>query len=115
MIAETVPQAMRDGNKRCDPSYARAESKETTMLEPQPQSRCFEASLPRLETPVHIATLHDAQVFARRWVIRDKDPALKRLLRQLERVRSSEETASALSALQHALASRNLLPAPHAG
>jgi hypothetical protein len=75
------------------------------------EARCFEASLPQLATPIRIATLHDAQVFARRWVIRDKDPSLKRLLRQLERVGSSEDTASALRALQHALAARNLLGA----
>jgi hypothetical protein len=77
------------------------------MLEREAHS--FEASLPQVATPVRIATLNDAQVFARRWVIRDKDPALKLLVRRLERVRSSEDAASAVRALQQALASRNLL------
>ena len=56
-----------------------------------------------------VTCLHDAQVFARRWVIRDKDPALKALVRCLERARSAEMSASALRELRSALQSRGLL------
>jgi hypothetical protein len=77
------------------------------MLERESQS--FDAFLPRVEHSVRIACLHDAQVFARRWVIRDKDPALKALVRRLDKARSSDTATSALRALQQALASRNLL------
>jgi hypothetical protein len=73
--------------------------------EPQP----FDACLPRLERPVRISSVHDARVFARRWVIRDKDPALKALVRRLDKARSSEAEASALRAFREALASRSLL------
>ena len=73
------------------------------------ESQPFDAFLPRVEQSVRIACLHDAQVFARRWVIRDKDPALKALVRRLDKARSGDAATSALWALQHALASRNLL------
>jgi hypothetical protein len=69
----------------------------------------FEAWLPRVEKSIRIGSLHDAKVFARRWVIRDKDPLLKALLRRLDRANSSDATTSALHAFQEALASRNLL------
>jgi hypothetical protein len=74
----------------------------------------FDACLPRLATSIRIASLHDAQIFARRWVIRDKDPELKALVRRLDRVQSAERTASALGELKSALASRGLLRS-HAG
>lgn len=70
----------------------------------------FDACLPQLAQSVHIASLYDAQIFARRWVIRDKDPALKALVRRLDNVRSAETAASALGELKSALASRGLLP-----
>jgi hypothetical protein len=69
----------------------------------------FEACLPQVAKSVRITCLHDAQVFARRWVIRDKDPALKALVRCLERARSAEMSASALRELRSALQSRGLL------
>ena len=69
----------------------------------------FDACLPRLTAPVRISSLHDAQIFARRWVIRDKDPALKALVRRLDKVRSGETAASALVELKSALAARGLL------
>lgn len=72
----------------------------------------FDAFLPRLEKSVRITSLHDAQVFVRRWAIRDKDPELKALARRLERVRSGESTVGALGDLRQALASRNLLSGP---
>lgn len=59
--------------------------------------------------PVRIESLHDAQVFARRWVIRDKDPALKVLVRRLERARSGEGTENVFGELRSALAVRGLL------
>jgi hypothetical protein len=69
----------------------------------------LDACLPRGATSIHIAGLHDAQVFVRRWVIRDKDPALKALGRRLDRVHSAENAASAIDELRNALASRGLL------
>lgn len=69
----------------------------------------FEAFLPYLEKSVRIATFHDAQVFARRWVIRDKDPELKALVRRLDRARGGDAAAVGLSELRNALASRGLL------
>jgi hypothetical protein len=46
-----------------------------------PFDRHFEAHLPLVATAVRITSLYDAQVFMRRWVIRDKDRNLKALLR----------------------------------
>jgi hypothetical protein len=80
----------------------------------QPDDRDFEACLPRLEKSVRISSLHDAQVFARRWVIRDKDPILKALVRRLDKARSGETAASALGEMKSALAERGLLPDPRA-
>ena len=74
-------------------------------LEQQP----FDAYLPRGVASIRVGGLHDAQVFVRRWTIRDKDPALKALGRRLDRVSSAESAASALGDLQNALASRGLL------
>jgi hypothetical protein len=76
----------------------------------QSDAQNFEACLPRLADPVRITCLHDAQVFARRWVIRDKDPALKALVRCLDKARGAEAGASAMGELKRALDSRGLLP-----
>jgi len=46
-----------------------------------PFDRHFEAHLPLVATAVRITSLYDAQVFMRRWVIRDKDRKLKAQLR----------------------------------
>lgn len=73
------------------------------------ETQVFRARLPEVTAPVSIQSLCDAQIFSRRWVIRDKDPALKKLVRLLDRARGGAETTSALRALQDALASRNLL------
>jgi hypothetical protein len=69
----------------------------------------FDAFLPRLEKAVRISGLYDAQVFTRRWIIRDKDPELKALLRCLNKVRSAEMARHALRDFKSALASRGLL------
>ena len=57
------------------------------VVEPTPGDRMtvspldyFDAGFPGATQTVRIASLDDAKVFARRWVIRDKDPALKALL-----------------------------------
>jgi hypothetical protein len=76
----------------------------------QPDAQDFDACLPSLDAPVRITCLHDAQVFARRWVIRDKDPALKALVRCLDKARGAEAGTSAMGELRRALASRGLLP-----
>jgi hypothetical protein len=68
----------------------------------------FEANLPG-HRPIRITTRHDAQVFTCRWTIRDKDPALKALLREMQRANSSATAISAILKLKQALASRRLL------
>src|SRR5690349_3145087 len=77
-----------------------------------PDNRQFDAFLPRVEKSVRIAGLYDAQVFTRRWIIRDKDPELKALLRCLDKVRSAEMAEHALSDFKRALAPRGLLAGP---
>ncbi len=74
-----------------------------------PDSQQFDASLPRAVKSVRITGLHDAQVFTRRWTIRDKDPALKALMRCLDRARGAEMSERALLDFKSALASRGLL------
>jgi hypothetical protein len=73
-----------------------------------PQTDYFDANLPSASQTVRIASFNDAKVFMRRWVIRDKDPALKALLRRMEKVNSSE-TTSAIGQFKQSLASRGLL------
>ncbi len=69
----------------------------------------FDAGFPGATLTVRITSLHEAKVFARRWVIRDKDPALKALLRHMEKANSSATADSAILQLKQALASRGLL------
>lgn len=73
------------------------------------EQRPFDACLPGLVASIRIASLHDAQIFARRWVIRDKDPALKALVRRLDRVSGADAAASSFVELKRALALRGLL------
>jgi hypothetical protein len=74
-----------------------------------PQTNYFDANLPGTGRAVRIATYYDAKVFMRRWVIRDKDPALKALLRHMEKANSVATADSAIGQLQQALSSRGLL------
>jgi hypothetical protein len=74
-----------------------------------PQTNYFDAHLPGVSQSVRIASFYDAKVFACRWTIRDKDPALKALLRHMDQARSSTTEDSAMRQLQQALASRGLL------
>jgi hypothetical protein len=69
----------------------------------------FDAAFPGASQTVRIASLHDAKVFARRWVIRDKDPALKTLLRHMEKANSSATADIAVGQLRQALACRGML------
>jgi hypothetical protein len=69
----------------------------------------FDAGFPGATQTVRVTNLHEAKVFARRWVIRDKDPALKALLRHLERANSSATADIAVQQLKQALACRGLL------
>ena len=75
-----------------------------------PFDRHFEAHLPLVATAVRITSLYDAQVFMRRWVIRDKDRNLKVLLRRLERANSGAGIAVAMEEFKQALAAHALLP-----
>ena len=71
----------------------------------------FDANLPDLATPVRIKSLYEAQVFVRRWMIRDKDPSLKLVHRQLETANSTITVNNAIQELKQELAARGLLPA----
>ena len=70
----------------------------------------FDANLPHLSKPVRISSFHDAQVFVRRWAIRDKDLAIRKLRGRMDRANSTESSDSAMQALKHELAARDLLP-----
>ena len=74
-----------------------------------PSAYDFAAYLPRLAAPVRIDTYMNAQVFARRWAIRDKDPAVRQLVRRMERANSSEHMTRAMIELRRELAARGLL------
>src|SRR5216683_5418550 len=73
----------------------------------------FDANLPNLSRSVRINSFYDAQVFVRRWAIRDKDRAIRVLVRRMERANSSEAANSAMQELKRELAARGLLPAAH--
>ncbi len=77
-----------------------------------PQTHYFDAYLPGASQTVRIASLYDAKVFVCRLVIRDKDPALKALLRNIERAKNFTATDSAILQLTQALASRRSVPLP---
>jgi hypothetical protein len=87
-----------------------ASSTEMDHMDAARIARVFDANLPRLSKPVRINSFHDAQVFVRRWAIRDKDLAIRALRRRLDRAHSAESADNALLELQRALASRGLLP-----
>jgi hypothetical protein len=82
---------------------------QTRLIEMALPSDYFDAGFPGASLPVRIASLHDARVFARRWVIRDKEPALKLLLRHLEKANSSATADIAVRQLKQALAHRGML------
>ena len=69
----------------------------------------FDANLPNLDRPVRISSFFDAQVFVRRWAIRDKDRTIRLLLRRMEKANSSEAANSAIEELKRELAARGLL------
>jgi hypothetical protein len=73
-------------------------------------ARIFDAKLPNLGRAVQINSYFEAVVFVRRWVIRDKDPAIKALLRRMERANSSDSANKAILDLKQELATRGLLP-----
>jgi hypothetical protein len=76
-----------------------------------PIEMMFEANLPNLSRPVRIRSFYEAQVFVRRWTIRDKDPLIRVLLRKLERAGSAVSANNAIRELKRELAARGLLPA----
>lgn len=75
-----------------------------------PFAQHFDACLPSVARPVRITSLNDAQVFTRRWVIRDKDRDLRVLLRRLERVDSSAKAYEVIADFKKALMARGLFP-----
>jgi hypothetical protein len=70
----------------------------------------FDARLPAVAAPVRITSIYDAQIFTRRWVIRDKDRNLKTLLRKLEKANSGASIDEAMVDFKQALSARELLP-----
>jgi hypothetical protein len=74
-----------------------------------PPNDYFDAGFPGATQVVRIASLHEAKVFARRWVIRDKDPDLKSLLKHIEKANSAATADVAIQQLKHALSRRGLL------
>ena len=74
-----------------------------------PFTRQFKAQLPGVAAAIRISSLYDAQVFTRRWVIRDADRNLKSLLRVLERANSAALIEEAMDEFKRALATRALL------
>ena len=82
---------------------------QTRLIEMALPSDYFDAGFPGASLPVRIASLHDARVFARRWVIRDKEPALKMLLRHLEKANSSATADVAVRELKRTLERRGML------
>jgi hypothetical protein len=56
----------------------------------------FDASFAGATQVVRIASFHEAKIFARRWVIRDKEPALKAQLRRMEQANSSATADSSI-------------------
>ena len=70
----------------------------------------FDARLPAVAAPVRITSIYDAQIFTRRWVIRDKDRNLKALLRKLEKANSGASIDEAMGDFKQALSARELLP-----
>jgi len=75
----------------------------------------FAAYLPRLAAPVQIATYMDAQVFVRRWAIRETDRTVRELGRRMERANSAEHMGQAMRELRRELAARGMLCGPHPG
>ena len=75
-----------------------------------PFTQHFDAWLPQIAKPVRITSIYDAQVFTRRWVIRDKDPSLKMLLRKLEKANSAALIEEAMGSFKQAQTARALLP-----
>ena len=74
-----------------------------------PETVYFDANLPGATQTVRIACLYDAKIFVCRWVIRDRDPSLKELLRNVEKAKNFAITESAIQQLTQALAARGLL------
>ena len=70
----------------------------------------FDAILPHLSTPVRICSFSDAQVFVRRWAIRDKDLNIRALVRRMDRANSMEAADSAVQEMKQELAARGLMP-----
>jgi hypothetical protein len=73
-----------------------------------PFTQHFDAWLPDIAKPVRITSIYDAQVFTRRWVIRDKDPSLKVLLRKLEKANSAALINEAIEYFKQAQSARAL-------
>jgi hypothetical protein len=75
-----------------------------------PFTQHFDALLPAVAAPIRITSFYDAQVFTRRWVIRDKDPNLKVLLRKMEKANSAALIDEAIESYKQELSVRALLP-----
>ena len=94
------------------PIMAKAARQEGHVMDDVPGAYEFTAYLPRLAAPVRIGTYADAQVFVRRWTIREKDRTVRELARRMERANSAENMDQAMSELRRELAARGMLTAP---
>jgi hypothetical protein len=90
----------------------KAARQEGHVMDDVPGAYEFTAYLPRLAAPVRIGTYADAQVFVRRWTIREKDRTVRELARRMERANSAENMDQAMSELRRELAARGMLTAP---
>lgn len=77
-----------------------------------PFSQHFDAYLPGIAGAIRITSLQNAQVFTRRWAIRDKDRTIKVLLRALDRANSIHSVDAAIADFRKTLRARGLLEAP---
>lgn len=76
-----------------------------------PFTQHFDAYLPEVAGAIRITSLQDAQVFTRRWAIRDKDRAIKLLLRALNRANSIQSADAAVANFRTVLRAHGLLEA----
>jgi hypothetical protein len=73
-----------------------------------PPDHHFSATLPGTVVLIRITSLYEAQIFLRRWVIRDGDLELKKLLRRLERANCSNSAYDAIAAFKRMLMQHGL-------
>jgi hypothetical protein len=74
--------------------------------------QCLMRICPILQGRFQSSRFYEAQVFVRRWMIRDKEPSIRLLCRKQETANSAV-SVSAIQELKRESAARGLLPAVH--